>query len=94
MRLGHTAGHQSLRVRRFGGGHDVLTGDACYFCRALDRADADQPHAFDKDAYVASKRRFMEMRAAGDFIVPGHDPAFLDAIPAGSSVRPRAVSVE
>lgn len=87
---GHTAGHQSLRVRRFGG-HDILTGDACYFCRALARADADQPHAFDKEAYVATKRRLTQMQADGDFIVPGHDESFLGQIPQNSALRINSV---
>jgi len=88
---GHTSGHQSLRVRRFGG-HDVLTGDACYFCRTLARDDADQPHAFDKTAYLASKRRLAAMQAAGDFVIPGHDERFLEQIPAGSALRVHEVS--
>jgi len=88
---GHSPGHQSLRVRRFGG-YDVLAADACYFCRSLDRTDADQPHAFDKPAYQASKRRLAEMRDGGDFVIPGHDEAFLDQIPDGSAVRPQTAS--
>ena len=32
---GHTAGHQSLRVRIDNGGELVLCGDACYFERSL-----------------------------------------------------------
>ena len=91
---GHTAGHQSLRVRRFGGGHDVLTADACYFCRSLARQDADQPHAFDKETFIATKRRLAEMQAAGDFIIPGHDEAFLDQAPGDSAVRIGTVSRE
>jgi N-acyl homoserine lactone hydrolase len=88
---GHTSGHQSLRVRRFGG-HDVLTGDACYFCRSLNRQDADQPHAFDKPRFIETKRRLARMRDDGDFVIPGHDAAFLEQIPAGSAVRPHAAS--
>jgi glyoxylase-like metal-dependent hydrolase (beta-lactamase superfamily II) len=88
---GHTPGHQSLRVRRFGG-YDVLAGDACYFCRSLTREDADQPHAADKPAFIASKRRLAQMQADGGFVIPGHDEAFLDAIPKASTVRPQAVS--
>jgi glyoxylase-like metal-dependent hydrolase (beta-lactamase superfamily II) len=90
---GHTPGHQSLRVRRFGGGYDVLAGDACYFCRSLDRSDADQPYAADKALFIESKRRLARMRDAGDFVIPGHDAAFLERIPAGSSVRVHAASV-
>jgi len=83
---GHTCGHQSLRVFREGG-CDVLAGDACYFCRSLDRDEVDQPQPFDKAQYLATKRRLARMRADGDFIIPGHDEAFLDNVPRGSAVR-------
>ena len=82
---GHTCGHQSLRVRRFDRA-DVLAGDACYFCRSLARDDADQPSADDPELYLATKRRLRAMQAAGDFVVPGHDAAFLDQVPAESGV--------
>lgn len=88
---GHSCGHQSLRVFREGGA-DVLAGDACYFCRSLDRDEVDQPYPFDKAQYLETKRRLMRMRADGDFVIPGHDEAFLDAIPPGSAVRPTALS--
>lgn len=88
---GHTSGHQSLRVWREGGA-DVLAGDACYFCRSLDRHDVDQPYAFDKVQYLETKRRLARMRANGDFIIPGHDEGFLDNIPTGSAVRVNALS--
>jgi glyoxylase-like metal-dependent hydrolase (beta-lactamase superfamily II) len=89
---GHTRGHQSLRVRRFGGGHDVLTGDACYFCRSLGRTDVDQSYVADRTLFVESKKRLAAMQAAGDFVIPGHDEAFLDQIPEGSTVRAGAMS--
>lgn len=88
---GHTCGHQSLRVRRFGC-FDVLAGDACYFCRSLARDDADQPSADDPALYLATKRRLMAMQAGGDFIVPGHDDAFLTRIPSDSAVAGLAFS--
>lgn len=88
---GHTSGHQSLRVWREGGA-DVLAGDACYFCRSLDRDDVDQPYAFDKVQYLETKRRLARMRAEGDFIIPGHDESFLDNVPQGSAVRVSALS--
>lgn len=88
---GHTCGHQSLRVFREGGA-DVLAGDACYFCRSLDRDDVDQPRPFDRDQYLATKRRLAGMRAQGDFVIPGHDEKFLDMIPRGSAVRVSALS--
>ena len=83
---GHTCGHQSLRVRRFGGA-DVLAGDACYFCRSLARDEFDQPPAADPELYLATKRRLMAMQAAGDFIVPGHDD-FLHLVPPESLIAP------
>ena len=88
---GHTCGHQSLRVFREGGA-DVLAGDACYFCRSLDHEEVDQPFPFDKAQYVATKRRLAAMRAQGDFVIPGHDEAFLEQIPPGSAVRASALS--
>ena len=83
---GHTCGHQSVRVWREGGA-DILAGDACYFCRSLDREDTDQPYPFDKAQYLETKRRLAQMRADGNFIVPGHDESFLDNIPRGSAIR-------
>ena len=82
---GHTCGHQSLRVKR-AGGHDVLAGDACYFCQTLE-AEAEQPGPDDSRVYRATLRRLKAMAAAGDFIVPGHDLGFLDAIPVESALH-------
>ena len=79
---GHTCGHQSLRVKREGG-HDVLAGDACYFCSTLNSLGV-QPRPQDREVYVATLTRLRAMADAGDFVVPGHDLAFLDAIPATS----------
>lgn len=81
---GHTCGHQSLRVKR-AGGHDVLAGDACYFCETLE-GEGVQPRPDDRDVYVATLRRLKAMADAGDFIVPGHDRRFLTAIPAVSAL--------
>lgn len=88
---GHTCGHQSVRVFREGGA-DVLAGDACYFCRSLDRDEVDQPFPFDKAQYLATKRRLAGMRAQGDFVIPGHDESFLGQIPPGSAVRASPLS--
>lgn len=83
---GHSCGHQSLRVRQ-GDAHDVLAGDACYFCGSLSDPDSRQPHAHDHEAYRASLERLRDMQRRGAFVVPGHDPAFFDRIPAGSALR-------
>lgn len=88
---GHTCGHQSLRVWREGGA-DILAGDACYFCRSLDRGDTDQPYPFDKAQYLETKRGLMQMRAEGHFVIPGHDESVWDRIPKGSAVQLSALS--
>lgn len=82
---GHSCGHQSLRVKRVGG-HDVLAGDACYFCQTLE-AEGVQPRPRDHDLYIISLRRLKAMADAGDFIVPGHDLGFVDAIPVESALH-------
>ncbi len=69
---GHTAGHQSLRVRT-DAGEVVLTGDACYFRQALDERrlpvfgpdPAEQHRSLDLLA---------QLEAAGARLVFGHDP--------------------
>ena len=82
---GHTCGHQSLRVRREGG-HDVLAGDSCYFCSTL-KVLGVQPRPQDREVYVATLTRLRAMADDGDFVVPGHDLAFMSAIPANSVLR-------
>lgn len=82
---GHTCGHQSLRVKR-AGGHDVLAGDACYFCQTLE-AGGEQPRPDDAGVYRATLMRLKAMAEAGDFIVPGHDLGFADAIPVDSALH-------
>jgi glyoxylase-like metal-dependent hydrolase (beta-lactamase superfamily II) len=85
---GHTCGHQSLRVRR-AGGHDVLAGDACYFCSTLE-LEGIQPHPDDREQYRATLRRLRDMARGGDFTVPGHDFASFANLPSDSLIRPAA----
>jgi glyoxylase-like metal-dependent hydrolase (beta-lactamase superfamily II) len=69
---GHTAGHQSLRVRT-ADRELVLTGDACYFRRSLETSKlplfghdpAEQLRTFDV---------LRGLEAAGAHLVFGHDP--------------------
>ena len=82
---GHTCGHQSLRVKR-AGGHDVLAGDACYFCETLEPLGV-QPRPEDREVYLATLTRLRAMARDGDFVVPGHDLAFLEKLPPTSAVR-------
>jgi glyoxylase-like metal-dependent hydrolase (beta-lactamase superfamily II) len=68
---GHTPGHQSLRVR-LDGGEVVLTADACYLRRTLERAHLP-PQPWDRDAMLASLGRLRALRDAGARLVYGHD---------------------
>lgn len=70
---GHTAGHQSLRVRT-DEREVVLTGDACYFREALDTGLLPL-FANDPDAQRKSLEGLRAMEAAGAHLVFGHDPA-------------------
>ncbi len=68
---GHTAGHQSLRVRT---AHRevVLTGDACYFSDTLESSRLP-PFANDSAEQLRSLDRLRAMQAAGAHLVFGHD---------------------
>jgi N-acyl homoserine lactone hydrolase len=71
---GHTAGHQSLRVRLDAGGEVVLTADSCYMRKVLDDMVLP-PFAHDYDAMRKVIERFRTMERAGTKLVFGHDPA-------------------
>jgi N-acyl homoserine lactone hydrolase len=68
---GHTAGHQSLRVR-LDSGEVVLTADSCYMRKALDEM-LFPPFAHDYDAMRAVMERFRAMDRAGARLIFGHD---------------------
>ena len=68
---GHTAGHQSLRVRT-AEREIVLTGDACYFSDTLETSRLP-PFANDAAAQLRSLDRLRAMRNAGAHLVFGHD---------------------
>jgi N-acyl homoserine lactone hydrolase len=70
---GHTAGHQSLRVRTDDGGELLLCGDACYFERSL-RLLAPPPHAFDRDSQLEGFERLRRLESTGARMIFGHDP--------------------
>jgi len=76
---GHTAGHQSLRVR-LESGEVVLAADACYFCRTL-RERRLPRYVHDREAMLASLDRLAGLEAAGARIFFGHDPAFWKRVP-------------
>jgi len=76
---GHTPGHQSLRVRTARGEH-VLCGDACYLRESLEQLRLPGV-IFDREAALASLRKFQALAAAGARILYGHDPAFWRSVP-------------
>jgi N-acyl homoserine lactone hydrolase len=70
---GHTAGHQSLRVRT-ADREIVLTGDACYFRRSLDESRLPL-FGNDREQQLRTFDGLRAMEAAGAHLVFGHDPA-------------------
>jgi glyoxylase-like metal-dependent hydrolase (beta-lactamase superfamily II) len=69
---GHTAGHQSLRVRT-ADGEVVLAGDACYFRESL--ATGRLPlFGFDADEQHRSLEVLRSLERSGSRLVFGHDP--------------------
>ena len=76
---GHTPGHQSLRVRT-ARGELVLCGDACYLRASLEQL-ALPGVVFDREAALATLKRFAAMQAAGTRILVGHDPEFWATVP-------------
>lgn len=70
---GHTAGHQSLRVRT-AEREVLLTGDACYFRESLETAKLPL-FGHDRDEQLRSFDKIRALEAAGAHLVFGHDPA-------------------
>lgn len=68
---GHTAGHQSLRVR-LDSGEVVMTADSCYMRKALEEM-LFPPFAHNYDAMRAVMERFRAMERAGARLIFGHD---------------------
>ena len=69
---GHTAGHQSMRVRT-DAGEFVLTADSCYMRKVLDEM-IFPPFADTYDAMKSVIERFRAMEQAGAKLIFGHDP--------------------
>ena len=69
---GHTAGHQSLRVR-LDHAELVLTADSCYMRKVLEEMVLP-PFAYDFDAMRNVIERFRAMERAGAQLIFGHDP--------------------
>ncbi len=76
---GHTAGHQSARLR-CDGGETILAGDCCYFHRTL--TDLKLPgFGHDREAQKRSISRLRGMEQAGARIIPGHDADVWASLP-------------
>ena len=69
---GHTAGHQSVRVRTADGVF-VICGDCCYLRRTL-LDDHLPPLAVDRERQRLAIRRMAAEQAHGATLVFGHDP--------------------
>ncbi|MBV8773972.1 MAG: N-acyl homoserine lactonase family protein [Deltaproteobacteria bacterium] len=69
---GHTAGHQSLRVR-LDKGELILTADSCYMRKVIEDMVLP-PFAHDFDAMRQVIERFRAMERAGTRLIFGHDP--------------------
>jgi glyoxylase-like metal-dependent hydrolase (beta-lactamase superfamily II) len=69
---GHTAGHQSLRVRT-AEREVLLVGDACYFRRSLETSRLPL-FGHDKDEQLRTFDRLRALEATGTHLVFGHDP--------------------
>lgn len=71
---GHTAGHQSLKLK-LDEGEVILTGDACYMCRTLDEMRLPPGFLENADDMLCTLHRFRDFRATGGTLIFGHDPA-------------------
>ncbi len=69
---GHTAGHQSLRVRT-DDEEIVLCGDACYFRRTLETMTLPS-FGWRRETQLESLQRLARLERAGARLVFGHDP--------------------
>jgi glyoxylase-like metal-dependent hydrolase (beta-lactamase superfamily II) len=69
---GHTAGHQSVRVRTDTGVY-VICGDCCYLRHTLTHEHLP-PVSHDRDRHLHSIRRLAGEQALGATLLFGHDP--------------------
>ena len=76
---GHTPGHQSLRVR-LPKGDVVLTADACYLRRTLERLELP-PFGHDREQMLVSLRRLRSLESGGARLFFGHDPEQWKSVP-------------
>ena len=75
---GHTAGHQSVKVRTETGTF-VICGDCCYLRRTLTDEHLP-PFAVERTRQLAAIRRMAREQQDGATLIFGHDPEQWDAI--------------
>lgn len=72
--FGHTPGHQSLKIR-LGDGDVVLTSDACYMRKSLEKMRLPIPMVVSNpEQMLATFRRFKAFQDSGAMLIFGHDP--------------------
>ncbi len=72
--VGHTAGHQSLRLTTDDDREIILCGDACYLRRSLETRTLP-PSSFDAAAQLAAMTWLDERERRGARLFFGHEPA-------------------
>jgi glyoxylase-like metal-dependent hydrolase (beta-lactamase superfamily II) len=72
--VGHTAGHQSLRIITDDARELILCGDACYLRRSLETRSLPTS-SFDASAQLAGLEWLNERERSGAHLVFGHDPS-------------------
>ncbi|HKX80305.1 MAG TPA: N-acyl homoserine lactonase family protein [Novosphingobium sp.] len=83
--VGHTPGHQSVRVK-LPDGDVVLAGDCCYLKENLDHLNPS-PTDMDRAKSVETLRHLAKLRDRGVRIFYGHDTEFWRAVPQGTCLR-------
>jgi glyoxylase-like metal-dependent hydrolase (beta-lactamase superfamily II) len=76
---GHTAGHQSLKVR-LESGELILAGDACYLRRTLEQLHLS-PVLHDREQEIQTLEKLRTLEAKGARVFVGHDPEFWATVP-------------
>jgi glyoxylase-like metal-dependent hydrolase (beta-lactamase superfamily II) len=83
--LGHTPGHQSVRVE-LPDGDVVLTGDCCYLKRNMDELVVPELNV-DREQSIETLKMLRSMRDRGVRVFYGHDREFWKSVPQGVAIR-------
>jgi glyoxylase-like metal-dependent hydrolase (beta-lactamase superfamily II) len=83
--VGHTPGHQSVRVQ-LASGDVVLTADCCYLKRNLDELVVPALNV-DREQSIETLKMLRRMRDAGARIFYGHDRDFWATVPQATPIH-------